>query len=77
MPIWLISTAKWGSVLALIAIVIAFFKSIIAFIASLMAFIGFLTWAIKIVIVVVFVALLVGVAYMVFKSFSSKRKSES
>jgi hypothetical protein len=74
MPTWLVTTSKWGSVLVLIALIITFLKSIIAFIASIMAFIGFLTGVIKILIVVAFIGLFAGVAYMIFRSFKDKRR---
>ena len=61
------ATGIVGSVLALIALLIVLVKSLIAFV-------GFLTLAFKILIVAVFVALFVGVAYLIFKSFRDSRR---
>lgn len=60
---------KWGSVFAIIALVITLLKQIIAFI-------GFLTMAIKLFVIVVFVALLLGVGLMVLRSFNANRKAK-
>ena len=56
-----------GSILVILALVITFLKQIIAFI-------GFLTFAIKILVVVVFAALFIGVGLMVIRTWKSKRK---
>jgi hypothetical protein len=56
-----------GSILVILALIITFLKQVIAFI-------GFLTFAIKILVVVVFVALLLGVGLMVIRTWNSKRK---
>jgi len=58
-----------GSILAILALVILLLKTIIAFI-------GFLTGAIKILIVVVFVLLLVGVGLLVLRGLSDRRRSK-
>lgn len=59
-----------STLLALVIIVIAFFKQLIAFI-------GFLTFAIKAVIVLGFIMLFLGVGLVVFKAWSnSKRQKE-
>lgn len=59
-----------GSLLVAIALLIAFLKSAIAFI-------GFITIAIKILIVIVFIAVFVGVAFLVFNGIkNSRRKSD-
>jgi hypothetical protein len=63
------ATGGWGSILVLLALVIALVKQIIAFI-------GFLTFAIKAVIVLGFVALILGVAVMIFRSWSKNRRSK-
>jgi multisubunit Na+/H+ antiporter MnhG subunit len=57
-----------GSILVILALIITFLKQIIAFI-------GFLTFAIKIIVVLVFAALIIGVGLMVFRTWSSKRKA--
>lgn len=67
----LYTAGKWGSILVLIALLIAFVKQLIAFI-------GFITGAIKLFIVLAFVALIVFVGFLVLKSFneSKRRKAE-
>ncbi|MGD9562641.1 MAG: hypothetical protein AB7F88_11100 [Pyrinomonadaceae bacterium] len=68
--VFLKATGIVGSILALIAVIILFLKSLIAFI-------GFITGAIKIAIVLIFVLLIVSVGFMVFRGLAnSRRKSE-
>lgn len=67
MPVWLKATGKWGSILVLVAMVIALVKQLIAFI-------GFLTFAIKILIFLAFAVLFLGVGLVVFRSLSKNRK---
>jgi phosphotransferase system glucose/maltose/N-acetylglucosamine-specific IIC component len=55
-----------GSIAVILALVIYLLKTLITFIA-------FLTGAIKIIIILAFVALIVGVGLMVFKGFMSRR----
>ena len=69
MPIWLRATGKWGSILVLVALVIALVKQLIAFV-------GFLTFAIKILIVLAFVAVFLSVAFMVFRAWSRNQKNK-
>ena len=57
---------KWGSVFAIVALIITLLKQIIAFI-------GFLTAAIKLFVVLIFVALLLGVGVMVLRGLKDKR----
>jgi multisubunit Na+/H+ antiporter MnhG subunit len=68
MPVWMKATGIGGSVLAILALIIIFLKSIIAFV-------GFLTFAIKIIIVIVFVALFLAVGLMIFRTWNAKRKA--
>ena len=56
-----------GSILALIALAIVFLKTIIAFI-------GFLTGAIKILIILVFVAVILAIGLMVLKGWKEARR---
>lgn len=63
------ATGLVGSVLALIAVIIIFLKTIIGFIA-------FLTGAFKILIVLLFVALIVGVGLMVLRGFRNSRRDK-
>lgn len=69
MPVWLRATGIGGSILVILALVITFLKQIIAFI-------GFLTMAIKLFVILVFVALLVAVGCMVFKTWNAKRRAK-
>ena len=57
-----------GSLVVILALIITFLKQIIAFI-------GFLTFAIKILVVLVFAALFIGVGLMVLRTWNSKRKA--
>jgi uncharacterized membrane protein len=58
-----------GSILAIIALVIAVLK-------GLLALIGFITTAIQIVVVLLFVAVFVGIGLMVFRTWRSSRRSK-
>ncbi|HRJ88906.1 MAG TPA: hypothetical protein PLN05_08215 [Pyrinomonadaceae bacterium] len=69
MPLWVKAASKWGSILVIIALVITLLKQLIAFV-------GFVTGAIKILIILVFVALIVGVGFIVLKSWSDSRRSK-
>jgi len=68
MPIWMKAAGRWGGILMLIALMITFLKQLIAFIA-------FLTGAIKLFIILVFVLLIVAVGLMVLKGLKGNRKS--
>jgi hypothetical protein len=59
----------WGSLLILLTLIIALVKQIIAFI-------GFLTFAIKAAIVFAFIALILSVALMIFRTWSKNRRSK-
>jgi len=58
-----------GSLLVIIALVITLLKALIGFV-------GFVALAIKIIIVLAFVALFVGVAFMLFRGWQNSRKHE-
>jgi hypothetical protein len=58
-----------GSILVVIALVIALLKNLIAFI-------GFVTFAIKALVVLAFIAVFVGVAVLVFRSWSSSKRTK-
>lgn len=68
MPILLKAASKWGSIFAILALVITLLKQIITFI-------GFLTTAIKILVILAFVAMFIGVGLLVFKGISGSRKN--
>lgn len=70
MPAWLKTTGLLGSIAVLIALVIAFIKQLIAFV-------GFLTFAIQAVIVFAFLALFIGVAVIIFRSWKGKQERKS
>ena len=59
-----------GSIIVLIALAIAFLKSAIAFI-------GLLAFALKILIVVAFIAVFLGVAFLIVSGMRSKRSKSS
>ena len=61
------AAGKWGGILVIIALVITLLKQLITFI-------GFITGAIKLLILLAFVALIVFVGLMVFKGLQHSRK---
>lgn len=61
---------KWGGILTLIALAILVLRQVILFI-------GFLTFAIKALLVLVFLFLLLGVGYLIFKAWSDRKKEEA
>jgi hypothetical protein len=63
------ATGIVSTILALIVVAIALLKQIIAFI-------GFLTFAIKAIIVLGFIALFLGVGLVVFRSLSRNRREK-
>lgn len=67
MPVWFRAAGIGGSLLILIALLITFLKQLIAFI-------GFISVAFKILIVVVFIAVIVGVGYLVLRSLNETRR---
>jgi hypothetical protein len=70
MPVWIKAAGKWGSIMVIIALVITLLKQVIAFI-------GFITFAIKILIVLAFVLLIIGVGFAILRSISQNRKNKS
>ena len=62
------AAGKWGGIFVLIALLITLVKSLIAFV-------GFITFAVKILIVVAFVVVILAVGFLVFKGITdAKRK---
>ena len=57
-----------GSIMAILALVIYLLKTIISLIA-------FLTGALKILVILVFVAVLVGIGFMVLKGWNEARRN--
>ena len=70
MPVWMKAAGIGSSLLVMIALVIALLKSLITFV-------GFLTFAFKILIVLVFVGVIVGVGFLILKGISEKRRSKN
>ena len=68
MPVWFKAAGKWGSILVILTLIITLLKQVITFI-------GFLTAAIKIMVVLSFVVLFLGVAMLVFRTWNSNRKA--
>ena len=64
----LLRAAGWGgSLLVIIALIITLLKQLIAFI-------GFITFAVKILIILAFAAVIIAVGLMVLKGFKNSRK---
>ena len=70
MPVWMKAAGIGSSLLVVIALVIALLKSLITFV-------GFITFAFKILIVLLFVAVIVGVGFLILKGISEKRRSKN
>lgn len=64
------AAGKWGSILVIIALVITLLKQVIAFI-------GFLTGAVKLLIILAFIALIVGVGFLIIKGISDSRRNNN
>lgn len=67
MAVWMKAAGIGGSLLVVIALVIALLKSLITFV-------GFLTFAFKILIVLVFIAVILGVGFLILKGISERRR---
>lgn len=61
--------SKWGSILVILALIVTLLKQIIGFI-------GFLTTIIKIGIILLFVALLLGVGIMILRTWKTSQTSK-
>ncbi len=68
MPVWFKAAGKWGSILVILTLIITLLKQIITFI-------GFLTAAIKIIVVLAFIGLFLGVGLIVFRTWNANRKA--
>jgi len=62
------AAGKWGSILVIIALIITLLKNLIAFI-------GFLTFAFKVLIFLLFAAVIIGVGYLILRGISEKRRN--
>lgn len=67
MPLWVKAAGKWGSIMVIIALVITLLKQLIAFV-------GFITGAIKLLVILVFVLVIVGVGFLMIKSWNDSRR---
>ena len=67
MSIFLRAAGWGGSLLVIIALIITLLKQLIAFI-------GFITFAVKILIILAFAAVIIAVGLMVLKGFRNSRK---
>lgn len=68
--------AGWGSIFAILALIITFLKQIIALVGQVLALISFFMFAIKILIVLIFIALIAGVGFMIFRSWDKNRRAK-
>lgn len=64
------SEGLWGTIFAVLTLIITLLKQIIAFI-------GFLTTAIKVLIFLVFAAIFIGVGLLIFRSFRGMNSSRN
>jgi len=69
MPVWLKATGKWGGILVLITLIITLVKSLIALVGTIM-------FAVKALIFLAFVALFLGVAITIFRTWSKNQKNK-
>ncbi len=67
-------TAGWGSIVAILALIVTFLKQIIALVTQLLALVSFFMFAVKIVIVLAFVAVIAGVGFLAFRSWQANRQ---
>jgi len=70
-------TAGWGSIFAILALIVTFLKQIIALVSQLLALISFFMFAVKIIIVIAFVGLIAGVGFLIFRSWQSSRQTKN
>ena len=68
MPVWFKAAGKWGSILVILTLIITLLKQVITFI-------GFLTAAIKIIVILAFVVLFIGVGMIVLRAWNNNRKA--
>lgn len=65
--IWMKAAGKWGGILVVIALMITLLKQLIAFLA-------FITGAIKLLVILVFVALILAIGFMLLRSWNESRR---
>lgn len=69
MPVWFKAAGKWGSVFVILALIVTLLKQVIAFV-------GFLTMAIKFIVIIAFVALIVGIGFALLRSKNTNRQTK-
>mgnify|MGYP000309458061 CR=1 FL=1 len=69
MPVWFKAAGIVSTIFIILTLVITLLKQIIAFV-------GFLTLAIKVLVVIVFAVLFIGVGLLVLRSFNERRKNK-
>ena len=65
----LMAASKWGGILALIALLVVAVKQFIVLI-------GIIGFAIKALLVLAFLALFLGVGFMIYKAWANNRREE-
>lgn len=68
--------AGWGSIFAILALIVTFLKQIIALVSQVLALISFFMFAIKIIIVLAFVVVIGAVGFMIFRSWDKNRRAK-
>ena len=69
--------AGWGSIFAILALIVTFLKQIIALVSQILALISFFMFAIKILVILVFVALIGAVGFMIVRSWNTNRQAKN
>jgi uncharacterized protein YqhQ len=69
MPNWLRATGKWGSIFVILALIVTLLKQVIAFV-------GFLTMAIKFIVIIAFVGLIVGIGFALLRTRNTNRQTK-
>ncbi|MDQ3321752.1 MAG: hypothetical protein M3525_04855 [Acidobacteriota bacterium] len=69
MPTWLKATGKWGSVFVILALIVTLLKQVIAFV-------GFLTMAIKFIVIIAFIGLIVAIGFAILRTRNTNRQTK-
>ena len=67
MPLWVKAAGKWGSIVVIITLIITLLKQLIAFV-------GFITGAVKLLVILAFVLVIAGVGFLMIKSWNDSRR---
>jgi hypothetical protein len=65
--ILMLFAAKWGGLLALVALITLLVKQLIAFLA-------FVTGVIQLIVILAFAAVFIGVAYLIYRAWQDNRR---